>query len=167
MPAASTTQRGLTQALGAMSSILVVLAIAALAYFLWRKRFVESSGPSVQGHLPGPGTYEFDIVGESKYQDVLEAICGGRNEDSAEHITEAVLYLEDSNPYDNLAVRVDIDGRTVGYLSRKDARSYRQQLKQLGHGRIVCKCDAMVVGGWRRSRTDQGHFGVKLDLPVA
>jgi hypothetical protein len=150
-----------------MSSILVILAIAALAYFLLRKRFGQGNEPSVQGHLPGPGTYEFDIVGESKYQDALEAICGGRTEDSAEHITEAVLYLEDSNPHDNLAVRVDIDGHTVGYLSRKDARSYRQQLKQLGYERIVCKCDAMIVGGWRRSRTDQGHFGVKLDLPVA
>jgi hypothetical protein len=153
--------------LGAMSSILVFLAIAALAYFFWRKRSVQRGGPSVQGHLPGPGTYEFDIVGESKYQDALEAICGGRTEDSAEHMTEAVLHLEDSNPHDNLAVRVDIDGRTVGYLSRKDARSYRQQLKRLGHERILCRCDAMVVGGWRRSRTDQGHFGVKLDLPVA
>ncbi|WP_222426346.1 hypothetical protein, partial [Luteimonas sp. J16] len=70
-----------------MSSILVFLAIAALAYFFWRKRSVQRGGPSVQGHLPGPGTYEFDIVGESKYQDALEAICGGRTEDSAEHMT--------------------------------------------------------------------------------
>ena len=150
-----------------MSSILVILAIGAVAYFLLRDRFSSSHSPSVQGRLPGPGTYEFDIVGESKYQDALEAICGGRTEDGAEHQTEAVLYLEDSNPYDNLAVRVDIGGHTVGYLSRKDARSYRQQLRQLGHERIVCRCDAMIVGGWRRSRTDQGHFGVKLDLPVA
>jgi hypothetical protein len=150
-----------------MSGVLVTLAMAALAYLLLRGRFGQANGPSVQRHLPGPGTYEFDIVGESKYQHALETICGGRTEDSAEHITEAVLYLEDSNPHDKLAVRVDIDGQTVGYLSRKDARYYRQQLKQLGHERIVCRCDAMVVGGWRRSRTDQGHFGVKLDLPVA
>lgn len=149
-----------------MSSILVILVLAAIVYFLWRNRSFQRVGPSVQGYLPGPGTYEFEIVGESRYQDVLVTICGGRTEDSAEHMTEAVLHLEDSNPHDNLAVRVDIDGRTVGYLSRKDARSYRKQLKQLGHERIVCKCDAMIVGGWRRSRTDQGHFGVKLDLPV-
>lgn len=150
-----------------MSSILAILIIVVLAYFAFRWRSGRGIGQSMQGHLPGPGTYEFDIVGESKYQGALEAICGGRTEDSAEHVTEAVLYLEDSNPHDNLAVRVDIDGRTVGYLSRKDARSYRQQLKQLGHDRLVCRCDAMVVGGWRRSRTDQGYFGVKLDLPVA
>ena len=82
-----------------MSSILVVLAMAALAYFFWRKQSVQSGGPSVQGRLPGPGTYEFDIVGESKYQDVLEAICGGRTEDSAEHMTEAVLHLVTCSPF--------------------------------------------------------------------
>jgi hypothetical protein len=150
-----------------MSTILAILVIAAVAYFALRSRFGGSAASGAQGHLPGPGSFEFDIVGESKYQDALEEICGGRTEDSAEHRTEAVLYLEDSNPHDNMAVRVDIRGRTVGYLSRNDARSYRQQLKKLGHERIVCRCDAMIVGGWRRSRADQGHFGVKLDLPVA
>ena len=151
-----------------MSSIVVILVIAVVGYLLLRGRSGGSSASiAPQGRLPGPGTYEFDIVGESKYQDELESICGGRTEDSAEHYTEALLHLEDSNPHDNLAVRVDIGGRTVGYLSRKDARSYRNQIKHLGHERIVCKCNAVVVGGWRRSREDQGHFGVKLDLPVA
>jgi hypothetical protein len=78
-----------------------------------------------------------------------------------------MLCLEDSNPFDDKAVRVAIEGRTVGYLSRNDARSYRKQLKHLGHARIVCNCRAVIVGGWRRSRSDEGHFGVKLDLPVA
>ncbi len=150
-----------------MSSILVILAIAVIAYFALRGRFGSNGSAYPSAQLPGPGTYEFDIVGESQYQDELEAICGGRTEDSAEHLTEAVLHLEDSNPHDNQAVRVAIGGNTVGYLSRKDARSYRKQLKQLGHERILCKCNAMVVGGWQRSRTDRGHFGVKLDLPVA
>jgi hypothetical protein len=150
-----------------MSSIVIILVVTVIAYFVLRSSFGRGVASSPQAHLPGPGTYEFDIVGESHYQDVLEAICGGRTEDSAEHFTQAFLYLEDSNPHDKLAVRVDIGGRTVGYLSRKDARSYRKQLNQLGHGRILCKCDAMVVGGWRRSRTDEGNFGVKLDLPVA
>jgi hypothetical protein len=119
-------------------------------------------------HWPGPGTYEFRIMGASKYQAALEWICGGRTEESAQYQTEAVLCLEDSNPHDNKAVRVDIKGQTVGYLSREDARSYRARLKQLGQERTVYKCNALVVGGWRRSgrsRKDQGHFGVRLDLP--
>ena len=139
-----------------------------MGYFVVRANSKhDAGGTAVIGYLPGSGTYEFDIVGESHYQQALEAICGGRTEESASHKTEALLYLEDPNPHDNMAVRVDIGGETVGYLSRSDARSYRKQLKQLGHEYLVCKCDAMVVGGWRRSRTDQGSFGVKLDLPVA
>lgn len=125
----------------------------------------DSNG--VQAHLRGPGTYEFNIVGESRYQTALEAICGGRTDESAEHYTVAILHLDDSNAFDSLAVCVTIECHIVGYLSRQDARSYRGQLKRLGHERIVCQCDAVIVGGWRRSATDEGHFGVKLDLPMA
>jgi hypothetical protein len=151
-----------------MSTFLLILIIGAIAYLLLRGKLGRHASSTLpQGHLPGPGTFEFDIVGESKYQAALEAICGGRSEDSAEHMTEAVLYLEDSNPHDNQAVRVAIEGQTVGYLSRQNARAYRKQLKQLGHPQTVCKCDAMIVGGWHRSSADRGHFGVKLDLPVA
>lgn len=144
-------------------TILALLILAGIAVFYYMRR---QSSSSIAGRLPGPGTYEFDIVGESKYQDVLESICGGRTEEGAEHLTHAVLTLEDQNPYDNKAVRVDIEGHTVGYLSRQNARSYRKQLQRLGHPRIACVCNAMVVGGWERTPSDRGHFGVKLDLPV-
>jgi len=151
-----------------MTSILVLVVVGITAYFLLRKKSSPNRyGLYVEAHLPGPGTYGFDIVGESHYQQALEEICGGRTEDGAKHKTEAVLYLEDSNPHDNQAVRVDIEGKTVGYLARSDARSYRKQLKAMGHEGITCKCDAMVVGGWQRSKSDTGSFGVKLDLPVA
>ena len=148
-----------------MTTFLVIVIVGALAYFYFQRGSATSS--QIGGSLPGPGTYEFDIVGESAYQDSLESICGGRSEDSAEFQTEAILVLENSNPHDSLAVRVDIQGKTVGYLSRKDARNYRKQLEQLGHPNVTCSCKAMIVGGWQRSRTDRGNFGVKLDLPVA
>src|SRR5690606_6450194 len=149
-----------------MTTFLVICALGFIAYLYLRGR-TSTPSPSIQGHLPGPGTYDFDIVGESKYQDALESICGGRTEESAEHLAMAFLYLEDSNPYDNMAVRVEIDGLTVGYLSRDNARSYRAQLKQLGQERIVCRCNAKEGGGWRPSRADPGHFGGKRELPGA
>ncbi|HVX05677.1 MAG TPA: HIRAN domain-containing protein [Rhodanobacteraceae bacterium] len=149
-------------------AIVILATIVVVGYFVVRATVTpQVPRTKVAGRLPGPGTYEFNIVGESHYQHALEAICGGRTEESAQHKSEAVLYLEDSNPYDSQAVRVDIEGQTVGYLSRSDARAYRKQLKALGHEHLLCKCDAMVVGGWQRSKTDQGSFGVKLDLPVA
>ena len=154
-----------------MTTLLVVLlvTVAVVGYLVIR---TKTSGPvpsetSQIARLPGPGTFDFDIVGESKYQEALEAISGGREREGVEKRTEATLVLEDQNPHDNRAVRVDIQGRTVGYLSRDDARSYRKQIAKAGHPRLTAVCDALIVGGWHRSKKDVGSFGVKLDLPIA
>ncbi len=122
--------------------------------------------PAAIANLPGPGTYSLDVVGESNYQAALESICGGRSTRSQEKIMEATLIHEDDNPYDNQAISVRIQGKTVGYLSRKEARKYRKQLKQAGYPGITAKCSAMIVGGWDKGGGDRGHFGVRLDLPT-
>ena len=110
---------------------------------------------------------EFDIVGEASYQKALSKICGGKKEDSAKQYVEAELYLENDNPHDNKAVCVTIKGQTVGYLSRNDARAFRKQVKELENKKPTFLCKALIVGGWSRSKSDKGNFGVKLDLPVA
>ena len=138
-----------------------------VGYALYRYLFRRSPAGSVAvGRLRGPELFEAPIVGESKYQKALEQICGGRTTDSAEKYVDATLVLEDSNPYDDKAVRIHIDGKTVGYLSRADARSYRQRLEEAGHRQLVGICAAVIRGGWDRGSGDRGHFGVWLDLPV-
>src|SRR5947207_8334420 len=72
--------------------------------------------------LEGSGAFTLAIVGESHYQQALEQICGPRSDEGEDRRVEAGLVLEDGNPYDALAVRVDIQGLTVGYLSREHAR---------------------------------------------
>jgi hypothetical protein len=126
----------------------------------------QRRSPEPVGQLPGPGTYSIEVVGESYYQDALEAICGGRTEDGAHLVVEAVLVHEDSNPYDNQAIRVYIHGYTVGYLSRENARQYRRRLRQARHPGITASCSARIVGGWDRGPEDRGYFGVLLDLPA-
>ena len=116
--------------------------------------------------LPGGNDYTYEIVGESHYQDSLMRICGGRSEEAAQKFVEARLVLDDKNPHDNKAVRVDIDGNVVGYLSKQNARKYRAYLKKIGRGDVVGVCQAVVVGGWDRGKGDVGNFGVKLDLSV-
>jgi len=115
--------------------------------------------------LPGPKTFSIGVVGESHYQSAVESICGGRTDQGHEKIVEAVLLHEDNNPYDSKAIRVDIQGNTVGYLSRENARQYRKRLEKAGHKGMTATCFAMVVGGWDRGSGDKGHFGVRLDLP--
>lgn len=114
----------------------------------------------------GPGTFEVDVVGESHYQTALERTCGGRTEDGHRFRVEAYLVPEDDNRYDSKAIRVCIDGETVGYLDRQTARSFRKKMAEAGVRRIVAKCNAVVVGGWDRGADDKGYFGVKLDLPT-
>jgi hypothetical protein len=118
------------------------------------------------GKLPGPGTYEIEVVGESHHQRELERICGGRSEEGARVKTTAVLVLDDNNPYDSQAVRVEIHGYVVGHLSRENARQYRKRLEEAGHAKITASCKALIVGGWDRGNGDRGDFGVRLDLPA-
>ncbi len=115
----------------------------------------------------GPGTYTVDVVGESHYQEALESICGGRNEDSQRQEVEAFLVPENDNPHDSNAVRIYIQDQTVGYLDRETARSFRKMMAEIGLTEVAAKCNAIIVGGWDRGGGDQGHFGVKLDLPTA
>ena len=73
------------------------------------------------------------------------------------------LVLEDNNRYDKKAVRVDIEGETVGYLSKENARKFRRKFSFKGK---VFECDAIIIGGWDRGGGDTGHYGVRLDLEI-
>jgi hypothetical protein len=101
---------------------------------------------AVKGFLEGPGDYFIQVVGESSYQDALEGVCGGRTEDGADEFVEAVLILEDTNPNDHNAVRVDINGCTVGYLTRDFAVQYRRRLIEAGYPSLIGTCRAHIRG---------------------
>ena len=73
----------------------------------------------------------------------------------------ARLFPEDDNPHDPKAVCVQINKRTVGYLSRENARELRAQFPQ---GGLYWKVKAKIVGGWDNGEGDEGHYGVKLDF---
>jgi hypothetical protein len=104
--------------------------------------------------------FSAEVVGESHYQANLSKLTGGKTRDGANELMTATLVLEDENPYDRNAVRVDIDGLTVGYLARDTAREWRRQ------GRSdQFTCPALIRGGWDRGHGDEGSFGVRLELP--
>lgn len=110
------------------------------------------------------GSYPLDAVGESNYQDALISICGGYNRHGQDLETWAEIEREPGNPYDSNAVTVTIDGRTIGYLSRDQAKRVSSQMLQDGVDRARCK--AKIVGGWRTNQHDSGHFGVRLGIPT-
>lgn len=118
-------------------------------------------------NLVGNGQYAIPIVGESFYQENLEAICGPRKARGEKRIVEARLIFDDDNPHDKNAIRVEIEGKHVGYLSREMAVQYRQQVKKLNYTGATGVCSAQIRGGWRRTTADgvdEGFYGVWLDM---
>lgn len=114
----------------------------------------------------GDGGFAVKIVGEHDYLASFEKICGQRIADCINRQTEACLILENDNRLDKLAVRVLIEGHTVGYLPRAAAREFRWAVEGVGLDRqSVFRCAALIRGTWHTGRRVQGEFCVRLDLP--
>jgi hypothetical protein len=114
--------------------------------------------------LLGDGSYSCQVVGESNYQDTLEYLNGGRSDESAETEIRALVVPDPSNPHDSNAVRIQVQGRLVGYLGRADAARYQRELSNLKLSGQTLACEAMIRGGWIRDDGDYGHFGIFLDI---
>jgi hypothetical protein len=110
----------------------------------------------------GSSSLSIDVVGESNYQDVLIAIAGNHGDSPPEGVVIASISPEPTNKYDNLAIRVDINGGTVGYLSREDARSYRK----LFSNNLNTQCNAEIIGGYVMRNGERAMYGVRLDMKL-
>lgn len=110
-------------------------------------------------------SYDFEVVGESNYQDSLGKIAG-KKEDTSKFVEEcACLKREPNNRFDPNAVTVKIQGLTVAYLSKSEAKTFSRSLKNIGideYSSIYVR--AVIVGGWNKG-SSVGNFGVKLDMP--
>ena len=112
-------------------------------------------------HWPSIGDFEFEVVGESYYQDALRRIASGGDQGK---VWTAMLIPEHDNPHDDLAVRVEIEGLKVGHLSRDDARSFRRRLGAKKLSNHITACNAMITGGSVRKNGEKLLYGVMLDI---
>lgn len=106
-------------------------------------------------HWSDGGAFDGEIVGESNYQKDLKRLAGGERRKQ----TTARLVCESNNPYDKQAVKVEIGGKTVGHLSREDARAHRRKLESMKAASAIVETPAVIVTG------SEGVCGVYLDLP--
>lgn len=158
-------------------SIYHWLIVAAIVWFIYRIFFTRSgtqsdaekqsrktpSEPPLT-HWESLNEFEFEIVGESFYQSELAALASPYDDTHLGDTTfKAVLVPDDNNRHDKLAVRVDINGLTVGHLSKDDARSFRRRLSSKKILGAVTSCDAIITGGFMQRDGSKAHFGVKLD----
>lgn len=95
------------------------------------------------------------VVGESHYQRALRGAARGRSHEDGIPV-QACLSREPRNRYDKNAVRVSVDGETVGYIARDLAPLMRQRLEWVESQGLVATCHARIVGGSR----DKPHYGI-------
>jgi len=109
---------------------------------------------------PGPAV---DAAGESHYQAALEHIAGGRTCFGVHSpLVTAVLVREPTNPYDPNAVRVEADGRPLGYVPKEDAPRFHAVLDKLAGQDRSATCRARLTGGWDRGHGERGSIGLQL-----
>ena len=101
------------------------------------------------------------VAGTRHYQPALKSIAGDHGNTRAQVYCVAQIVPDPTNPHDDQAVRIDIDGTTVGHLPSDDARSYRKRMtrKQLSTG--PTQCAAKVWGGFDRNNAPI-EYGVDI-----
>ncbi len=108
------------------------------------------------GILRGNGEFGFSIVEESRYQDALEGIDAGAS-------CGAALVPETTGPGNAETVRVEIEGKTVGYLSGDMTPAFLRSLSTKGFSAAVAK--AKIVGT-RKTDASPGRLAVILDISL-
>ena len=110
------------------------------------------------------GKFDVIVVGVSFYQAVLKNIFGKSCKKGHDVFTEAEIIPYDDNPHDKNAVRVDINGETVGHLSRKNAILWRSKMISDKHSGAV-KCPAKIR--LDKNFAEGGSYGVWLNLDLS
>lgn len=109
--------------------------------------------------------YDFEIVGESNYQIALGVIAGPKTDRGVSVQVAAALVPEPDNRHDPFAVRVQVNGRRVGYIASDEAEEYHDYLDDADLDGQIVWCWAQIDGGWSRDGgADEGHYGIKLSL---
>lgn len=152
-------------------AVLAVWGVLGLLIWVWIKG-KKSTSPAKPPKTAGPPAhewprldeFEFEVVGESFYQEAIRKIAGEHGKESANVETMALLIPDENNPHDEKAVRIDINGMTVGHMSRQDARSFRRRLGAKKLGPVVTTCHALIVGGHTMRDGSKASNGVQLDI---
>lgn len=115
--------------------------------------------------LRGTGKFYISITGTTHYKSNIIYICNGTTNKTPDKMYLAEIALESDNQADKNAVKISIKDRTVGHLSREDAKFFRNVLSQHGIHDTIFNCYAKITGGWHSEDGFIGNFGVNIDLP--
>lgn len=145
-------------------SIVIILIFCIWLSHVSHSNYVEKDN-SVGKILSSPFAYfEYEIVGESFYQNNLLKIIGSKSEESIELKVNALLQRDLNNKHDKNAVAVYVNDLQVGHLNRHDAKFFCEIIKSKRFKDNDCfDVDGLIVGGWKR-KNSEGNLGVKLNI---
>ena len=136
-----------------MEIVIAVIVGVVIWYVLKAKNALNktSANPALSNT-----SYSYSIVGEQSYQNNLKKIAGPKEEESKFFECYAEVSSEPFNQYDKNAVKVEINGLLVGYLSKGEAAKLA--------GKVINKTvPAVIDGGWFDADSE-GSYGVKLAI---
>ncbi|WP_179992014.1 MULTISPECIES: hypothetical protein [unclassified Acinetobacter] len=136
-----------------MEIVIAVIVGVIIWYVLKAKK--AASETSINPN-PNNISYAYNIVGEQAYQNNLKKIAGPKEEESKFFECYANVSSDPFNQYDKNAIKVEINGLTVGYISKVEAAKLA--------GRVINKTvPAVIDGGWLDD-DGEGSYGVKLAI---
>lgn len=104
-----------------------------------------------------------EVVGESKYLPALKRICRAAGPDGV--VTAIARFeAEPDNRYDAQAIRVSIDGDTVGYIPKAETARLHPLLAYLRSRGLAAECQARVWSG-QTYGGDNWTASVQLAIP--
>ena len=127
------------------------------------KESVSRSGERGSLLSGGNGTFDVVAVGVSYYQEALRSIFGDTSGQAARMLVPAEIIPDDDNPFDAYAVRIEIGGKLVGHLSRRNAREWRSKMISESLSGATT-CSARIA--WDRRARKEGSYGVWLDIDL-
>ncbi|OEY94653.1 hypothetical protein BJD20_18030 [Acinetobacter proteolyticus] len=109
--------------------ILILTLIIGLLILLFARKFQNtnhlSSFVSENESFVDNVLYTFEIVAVRSFQQNLKQIVASQAKENLIEVT-ANLISEPSNKFDKNAIKVQINGLNVGYLSRNDAQQFAE-----------------------------------------
>lgn len=136
-----------------MEIVIAIIVGLVIWYVLKAKKTVN--GTSINAALNNT-SYAYNIVGEQSYQNNLKKIAGPKEEESKFFECYAKVSSEPFNQYDKNAVKVEINGLLVGYLSKSEAAKLSSK--------VVNKTVPSVIDGGWKDEESTGSYGVKLAI---
>ena len=134
--------------------IIIAIVIGAIIWFIFKGK--KAANETNINPALSNASYTYNIVGEQSYQNDLKKIAGPKEEESKFFECYAKVSSDPFNQYDKNAIKVEINGLIVGYISKVEAAKLA--------GRVINKTvPAVIDGGWLDD-DGEGSYGVKLAI---